>query len=140
MRHQHIGEAGQDQPGLVGFEGMGRGPVSEKIKLAVLDPVLHIAARAVQRRVDRPGQPVARRLIPLAFRPVAGLGHGLDDRRRVPVQRGDQKPAALFRLRPVQHLGDHVAGPGPAARAGLVMEISEQFRRFARGQEFHRRA
>ena len=51
---QHIGHRGEPQAKLVGAHGGGRGAVGEQIELALLDAVLHLAARAVDLLVEVP--------------------------------------------------------------------------------------
>src|SRR5260370_26233092 len=45
---QHIGHRGKPQPQLVGAHCFGRGTIGIKVELALLDPVFHLAARAVE--------------------------------------------------------------------------------------------
>ena len=51
---QHIGHRGEPQAELVGAHGRGRGAVGEQVELALLDAVLHLAARAVDLLVEMP--------------------------------------------------------------------------------------
>src|SRR5262249_38656513 len=51
---QDIGEGGEPQAHLVGAHGCRGGAVGEQIELAFLYPVLHLAARAVDRFVEMP--------------------------------------------------------------------------------------
>ena len=51
---QHIGHRSEPQPQLVGPHGLSRGTVSVEVELALLDPVLHVAARAVDVLVELP--------------------------------------------------------------------------------------
>ena len=73
---QHIGEGREPQPELVGAHGGRRGAVGEQIELLLLDPVLHLAAGAVDvlvqgARVDRAGA-AARSRRSAGWRPWAG--------------------------------------------------------------------
>lgn len=52
---QDIGHGGEPEAQLVGAHGSRRGPVGEQVELAFLDPVFHVAARAVDRLVERTG-------------------------------------------------------------------------------------
>jgi hypothetical protein len=49
------GEVRLSQAELVGLHGCRRGAVGEQVELALLDPVLHLAAGAVDRFVQMPG-------------------------------------------------------------------------------------
>ena len=53
--HQHIGHRGEPQAELIGAHGFGRGAVGEKVELTLLDPVLHLAARAVDFLIEVAG-------------------------------------------------------------------------------------
>lgn len=53
--HQGVGERGQQQPELVGLEPMAARARAEQIELRLLDPVLGLAARAVQLVVQHSG-------------------------------------------------------------------------------------
>ena len=44
---ENIGERGEPEPQLIGAQGGRRGPIGEQVALALLDPVLHLAAGAV---------------------------------------------------------------------------------------------
>ena len=50
---ENIGERGEPEPQLVGAHGGGRGAVGEQVALAFLDPVLHLAAGAVDLLVEK---------------------------------------------------------------------------------------
>ena len=50
---ENIGERGEPQPQLVGAHRGGRGPVGEQVALAFLDPVLHVAAGAVDLLIEK---------------------------------------------------------------------------------------
>ena len=89
---QHIGERGKPQPQLVGPHGRGRGAVGEQIELALLDAVLHLAARAIDLLVEVPGLELLER------------------------QRGDHKAWIGFAAGPLG-LGDDAALAAPARRA-----------------------
>ena len=49
---QNVGERGEPEPQLVGAHGRRRGAVGEQVALAFLDPVLHLAAGAVELLVE----------------------------------------------------------------------------------------
>ena len=49
--HQHVGHGRQIQPQLIGAHGFGTDPVREQLEL-FFDPVLHVAAGAVQFFVE----------------------------------------------------------------------------------------
>src|SRR5262245_44401030 len=51
---QDIGEGGEPQAYLVGPHGCRGSAVGEQIELTFLDPVLHLAARAVDRLIEVP--------------------------------------------------------------------------------------
>ena len=44
---QHIGESGEPEPELVGAQAGGGGAIGKEVELLLLDPVLHLAACAV---------------------------------------------------------------------------------------------
>src|SRR5580692_5082452 len=52
---QHIGHGGKPQAELVGPHGGGGGAVGIEVELALFDPVLHLAACAVDLLVQVPG-------------------------------------------------------------------------------------
>src|SRR5271155_4926356 len=52
---ENIGERGEPEPELVGAHGCGRGSVGEQVALAFLDPVLHLAAGAVDLLIEKAG-------------------------------------------------------------------------------------
>ena len=52
---QHVGHRGEPQPQLVGAHGRGRGAIGEQVELLLLDPVLHLAAGAVDLLVEGAG-------------------------------------------------------------------------------------
>ena len=58
--HQHIGERREPEAQLVGAHRRGAGAVGEEIELALLDPVLHVAASAIQLFVEGAGRPAVR--------------------------------------------------------------------------------
>src|SRR5512143_1550403 len=58
--HQHVGERREPKAQLVGGHRRGGGAVGEEIELALLDPVLHVAARAIQLFVEGAGWPAIR--------------------------------------------------------------------------------
>jgi hypothetical protein len=47
-------ERGEPEPELVGAQAFGRGAIGEQVALAFLDPVLHLAASAVDLLIWRP--------------------------------------------------------------------------------------
>ena len=53
--NQHIGEGGKPQAQLVGAHGASRGTVGIEVQLALLDPVLHLAAGAIKIFVQAAG-------------------------------------------------------------------------------------
>ena len=54
---QDIGHRGKPQAELIGGHGPGRGAVGKKIELALFDPVLHLAAGAIELFVEWFGRP-----------------------------------------------------------------------------------
>jgi hypothetical protein len=60
-RQQQVGERGEPQPELVGAPPRGAGAVGKEIELAFLDPVLPLAAGAVELFVERAGRPATGR-------------------------------------------------------------------------------
>src|SRR5512132_3313305 len=50
--YQHVGERREPKAQLVGAHRRGAGAVGEEIELALLDPVLHVAASAIQLFVE----------------------------------------------------------------------------------------
>ena len=57
---QHVGERGEPQAQLVGAHGRGRGAIGEQVELLLLDPVLHLAAGAVDLLVEGAGVDLGR--------------------------------------------------------------------------------
>jgi hypothetical protein len=49
---ENIGEGGEPQPQLIGAHGRRRGAIGEQVGLAFLDPVLHVAAGAIDLLVE----------------------------------------------------------------------------------------
>src|SRR6185436_19931406 len=107
---EHITHRGKPQPQLVGSHGRGRGAVCKQIYLALLDAVLHLAARAVDVFIERAGIAVSRR------------------------QRGDDEARVSLALRPLR-LGDDTALPAPAL-ARRPDQLLEAARRLARCPAF----
>ena len=103
-REQHVGHRGEPQAELVRAHRPGRGAVGEQVELALLDPVLHLAAGAVEPLVER----------------LRAQAAGLSE---VTTKRG---LALVSPLPPGQLLGlaDHPARAAPAVQ-GLVAEILE---------------
>lgn len=56
---QEIGKGGKPKPQLIGAHGVGTGAVGLEVELKFLDPVLHVAACAVEVLVKRPVPPGA---------------------------------------------------------------------------------
>ena len=90
---------GEPEPELVGAHCRGRGAVGEQVALAFLDPVLHLAAGAVDLLVEEA---------------AVGLGS---------FERGDDEARIGLALRPLR-LADHPAPAGPAV-ARRVAEVLE---------------
>src|SRR5712692_4477834 len=100
---QHVGHRGEPQPELVGAHRGGRGAVGIEIELTLLDPVLHIAAGAVDFLV---------KISCFALRTR---------------KRSDHKARIGFPLRPLG-LGDNPppAAPAVARRPPEVLEASRR--------------
>jgi len=98
-RDQDIGERGEPQPELVGSQGRGRSAIRVEIELALLDAVLHLAARAVNGLVKRPSRHI-----------FAG-------------KRGDDE-TGIGALGQMLGLGHDAALPAPGS-AGLILKFLE---------------
>ena len=96
---ENIGERGEPEPELVGAHGRGRGSVGEQVALALLDPVLHLAAGAVDLLVEKA---------------AVGLG---------PAQGGDDEARIGLALGPFR-LADHPAPARPAVERRIA-EVPE---------------
>ena len=104
-RHEHGGERREPQAELVRRHRCRRGAVGEEVELLLFDPVLHLAAGAVDPLVE---------------------GLGVD---RPPFQRGDDKPR-VGALGQVLGLPDHPPPTAPAV-PGAVAEVLVAAGRFA---------
>ena len=93
--HQHVGERGEQQAELIGPPQMATGAIGEQAELTFLDPILHLAAGAVHRFVER-------------LRFVAQIGH---------------HEAGIGALGVVLGFGDQPAMTRPAA--GAVVKFAE---------------
>lgn len=51
---QDVGEGAEVEPDLIGQQGVGAGAVGEQVELLLLDPILHLAAGAVEIFVESP--------------------------------------------------------------------------------------
>ena len=111
---ERIGERGVPEPQLVGAQGCGRGSVGEQVALAFLDPVLHLAAGAVDLLIEKAGARL-------------GLVQRGDDEARIglavcPFRLGDDpapaRPAVERRIAEVLEAASGLAGRG-RLRLGL---------------------
>ncbi len=93
---ENIGERGEPEPELVGAHGRGRGAVGEQVALAFLDPVLHLAAGAIDLLVEK-----------------AAVGPGL-------AERGDDEARVGLALGPFR-----LADDAPPARPTVERGVAE---------------
>jgi hypothetical protein len=103
---QQIGHGGEPKSQLIGAHRGRRRAVGEQVELTLLNPVLHLAAGAVDRLIEMPR---------------ANLG---------PLERGDDKARVGVAARPFG-LADHAAVAAPAVQRAPG-EVAEAARRLAR--------
>src|SRR5512143_238338 len=94
-----VGERGEPQPELVGPHRRGAGAIRIEVELALFDPVLHLAAGAIELLVKRSGRPAVR------------------------LQGGDDEAGIGLTTAPFR-LADDAPPPGPAI-PGRPQEVTE---------------
>ena len=133
---QHVGERGEPQAQLIGPHGRRRGAVGEQIELAFLDPVLHLAARAVDPLVQPPG-------VDLRGLSEVTMKRGLASppvHSALPMTRRDPAPAVQRRPAEVPEAAGRLAGSlGPARAAAISVRSRRSAADCAPGRRRSRR-